>query len=202
MNSKNSTTWASYDSDSNKYFDDYSKLYFSNIHRQFIKFLPIQTDAKILDVGSGSGRDALSLARRGYQVTAVEPSEKMLTLAQKKNNHKNITWINDCLPNLLALNNNTYDFVLMSAVWMHIPPDEREISIKRMSDLLKPGKHLAITLRIGTPDTKRIMYPVCIEDILKKSSKFNLIPIYISRETKDSLSRKEILWKKIVFEKQ
>lgn len=202
MNSKNSTTWASYDSDSNKYFDDYSKLYFSNIHRQFIKFLPIQTDAKILDVGCGSGRDALSLARRGYQVTAVEPSYKMLTLAQKKNNHKNITWINDCLPNLFALNNNTYDFILMSAVWMHIPPDERETSIKRISDLLKTGKHLAVTLRIGTPDTKRIMYPISIQELLKQSNIFNLKPIYISRETKDSLCRKEIIWKKIVFLKE
>ncbi|AYF50976.1 class I SAM-dependent methyltransferase [Pseudomonas fluorescens] len=202
MISKNSTTWASYDSESTKYFDDYSKLYFSNVHRQLIKFLPTNTDAKVLDIGCGSGRDALSLARRGYQVTAVEPSNKMLALAQKKNNHQNITWINDCLPSLLALNNNTYDFVLMSAVWMHIAPYEREISLKRIGDLLKEGKRLAITLRIGTPDTTRIMYPVSVEELLRQSDKFNLKPIYISRETKDSLSRKEITWKKIVFEKE
>ncbi len=202
MISKNSTTWASYDSESTKYFDDYSKLYFSNVHRQLIKFLPTNTEAKVLDIGCGSGRDALSLARRGYRVTAVEPSNKMLALAQKKNNHQNITWINDWLPNLLTLNSNTYDFVLMSAVWMHIAPHEREISLKRIGDLLKVGKHLAITLRIGTPDTTRIMYPVSVEELLKQSDKYNLKPIYISRETKDSLSRKEIIWKKIVFAKE
>lgn len=201
MTSKNSTTWASYDSESTKYFDDYSKLYFSNVHRQFIKFLPKNTDAKVLDIGCGSGRDALSLARRGYQVTAIDPSNKMLALAQAKNNHENILWLNDCLPNLLALNKNAYDFVLMSAVWMHIAPYERELSLKRVSELLKPGKHLAITLRIGTPDTTRVMYPVSAEEILRQSNKAQLNPIYISRETKDSLSRKEIIWKKIVFAK-
>jgi 2-polyprenyl-3-methyl-5-hydroxy-6-metoxy-1,4-benzoquinol methylase len=202
MISKNSTTWASYDSESTKYFDDYSKLYFSNVHRQFIKFLPKNTDAKVLDIGCGSGRDALSLARRGYQVTAIDPSNKMLALAQAKNNHKNILWLNDCLPNLLALNKNTYDFVLMSAVWMHIDPYEREISLKRISDLLKVGSRLAITLRIGAPDTTRMMYPVSAEELFKQSKKTNLKPIYISRETKDSLNRNEVTWKKIVLQKE
>lgn len=202
MISKNSTTWASYDSESTKYFNEYSKLHFSNVHRQFIKFLPKNTDAKILDLGSGSGRDALSLARRGYQVTAIEPSVNMLALAQTKNNHKNIRWLNDCLPNLSALNKNTFDFALVSAVWMHIKPHEREISLKRISDLLKVDGCLAITLRIGKPDTTRMMYPVFAEEILEQSKKIGLKPIYISRETKDSLSRNEVTWKKIVLQKE
>lgn len=202
MISKNSTTWASYDSESTKYFDDYSKLYFSNVHRQFIRFLPKNTDAKILDLGSGSGRDALSLARRGYQVTAIEPSVNMLALAQTKNNHKNIHWLNDCLPNLFTLNKNTFDFALLSAVWMHIKPHERGISLKRISDLLKVDGRLAITLRIGAPDTTRMMYPVSAEELLEQSKKTNLKPIYISRETKDSLNRNEVTWKKIVLQKE
>jgi len=202
MISKNSTTWASYDSESTKYFDDYSKLYFSNVHRQFIRFLPKNTDAKILDLGSGSGRDALSLARRGYQVTAIEPSINMLALAQTKNNHKNIHWLNDCLPNLFTLNKNTFDFALLSAVWMHIKPHERGISLKRISDLLKVDGRLAITLRIGAPDTTRMMYPVSAEELLEQSKKTNLKPIYISRETKDSLNRNEVTWKKIVLQKE
>lgn len=202
MISKNSTTWASYDSESAKYFDDYSKLFFSNVHRQFVKFLPKNTDAKVLDIGCGSGRDALSLARRGYQVTAVEPSFKMLALAQAKNNHENIGWVNDHLPNLSKLDNETYDFVLMSAVWMHIAPGERETSLKRISDLLKKGRHLAITLRLGAPDTTRVMYPASAEELIKQSSNVRLKPIYTSRVTKDSLKRKEVIWKKIVFIKE
>ncbi|MHC3824060.1 class I SAM-dependent methyltransferase [Pseudomonas sp. G3-19] len=202
MISKNSTTWASYDSESSKYFDDYNKLFFSNVHRQFIKFLPENTDAKILDLGSGSGRDALSLARRGYQVTAIEPSVNMLALARKKNSHKNIRWVNDCLPNLFSLNQNTFDFVLLSAVWMHIKPDEREIALKRISDLLKDGGRLAITLRIGPPDTTRMMYPVSEAEIFEKSKKTNLGPIFTSRVTKDSLNRDEITWRKIVLQKK
>ncbi|PYD84407.1 hypothetical protein DNF23_54720, partial [Pseudomonas syringae pv. pisi] len=189
MTLKNSTPWASYDAESVKYFDIYSKLYFSNIHRQFIRFLPESTNAKVLDIGSGSGRDALSLARRGYQVTAVEPSEKMLTLAKTKNNHKNITWLTDCLPDLSSLNNNTYDFVLMSAIWMHIKPHERKSSLKRISSLLKEGSYLAITLRIGTPDLSRMMYPVSEEEFLTRSFETSLGPIYISKEIKDSLNR-------------
>ncbi|KPW44789.1 hypothetical protein ALO95_102041 [Pseudomonas syringae pv. antirrhini] len=201
MTLKNSASWASYDSESIKYFDTYSKLYFSNIHRQFIRFLPESPNAKVLDIGSGSGRDALSLARRGYQVTAVEPSEKMLDLAKTKNNHKNIAWLNDCLPDLSSLDKNTYDFVLMSAIWMHIAPHERKSSLKRISSLLKEDSYLAITLRIGKPDLSRTMYSVSEEELLTQSFETNLDPIYISREIKDPLNRNEVTWKKIVLQK-
>jgi len=202
MTSKNSTTWASYDFESAKYFENYSKLYFSNVHRQFIKFLPKSANAKILDIGCGSGRDALSLARRGYQLTAVEPSTKMLELAKAKNNHKNIRWLNDSLPHLSVLHENTYDFILLSAVWMHIAPEEREASIKRMSELLNRDGHLAITLRIGAPDPLRMMYPIFTNDLLTQSKKAGLTLVYSSRETKDSLKRDEVKWKKVVLKKE
>lgn len=202
MISKENTTWANYDSESTKYFDDYNRLYFSNIHRQLIQFLPTIASAKILDIGCGSGRDALSLARRGYKVTAVEPSNKMLALAKKNNNHRNIVWVDDSLPHLASLRDNTYDFILMSAVWMHIAPKDRNLSMRRLGDLLKAGQHVAITLRIGAPDPKRIMYPTSIEEIIELSSELSLSPIYISRETKDSMNREEIIWKKIVLQKE
>ena len=45
---------------------------------QYRRFLPLLRErARILDVGSGSGRDACYFQKKGYQVTALEPSKNL-----------------------------------------------------------------------------------------------------------------------------
>ena len=45
---------------------------------QYERFLPLlKSQAGILDVGSGSGRDACYLQKKGYWVTALEPSKNL-----------------------------------------------------------------------------------------------------------------------------
>ncbi len=52
--------------------------FFADMTEQYQKFLPLlRGKAKILDVGSGSGRDACYFQKRGYEVTALEPSENL-----------------------------------------------------------------------------------------------------------------------------
>jgi 2-polyprenyl-3-methyl-5-hydroxy-6-metoxy-1,4-benzoquinol methylase len=201
MTSENATPWASYDHESLKYFESYRGLYFSNIHRQFVKYLPNRINAKVLDIGCGSGRDALSLARRGYLVTAVDPSIKMLDLARLNNSHHNIRWLEDRLPELSKLEKNKYEFVLLSAVWMHVPPHERSAAIFRISDLLENGGHVAVSLRLGKPDPKRMMHPVSLEEILLHASNAGLSAIYCSKKHSDPLNRKEVCWQKVVLKK-
>lgn len=193
--------WSSYDQHSDDFFQTYNKIYFSSVHRPFIRFLPKQAAARVLDIGCGSGRDARALAKRGYTVTAVDPSKEMLRLAEARDAKKIIAWKMDALPQLLSLGNTSFSFILLSAVWMHIPPEQRESSIKRISELLENEGHLAITLRVGKQDESRIMYPISLEELLTLSSRYNLHPVYISRPTKDSLKRTEINWKKIVLKK-
>lgn len=49
-----------------------------DMSEQYRKFLPLlREQARILDVGSGSGRDACYFQKRGYQVTALEPSKNL-----------------------------------------------------------------------------------------------------------------------------
>ena len=49
-----------------------------DMSEQYRKFLPLlREQARILDIGSGSGRDACYFQKRGYQVTALEPSKNL-----------------------------------------------------------------------------------------------------------------------------
>ena len=49
-----------------------------DMSKQYQRFLPLLKEkAKILDVGSGSGRDACYFQKHGYQVTALEPSKNL-----------------------------------------------------------------------------------------------------------------------------
>jgi SAM-dependent methyltransferase len=43
-----------------------------------------RTDRAVLEVGTGTGRIALALARAGHEVTGIDPSESMLVRARKK----------------------------------------------------------------------------------------------------------------------
>ncbi|HCF0264806.1 TPA: class I SAM-dependent methyltransferase [Pseudomonas aeruginosa] len=193
--------WSAYDEESEKYTKAYSKLYFSNIHRKFIEFLPRSPHSKVLDIGCGSGRDALSLARRGYKVTAIDPSTEMLRYAETHNNNSNITWMNDSLPTLEKLKGNKYAFILLSAVWMHTPPHQRKDSLRRISSLLEEGGYAAITLRIGPPDPERVMYTVSTNELLEIARSNSLFPAYRSRPNKDSLKREAVQWEKIVLQR-
>ena len=57
----------------------YAKETFSaDMSEQYNRFLLLLRDqARILDVGSGSGRDACYFQKKGYQVTALEPSKNL-----------------------------------------------------------------------------------------------------------------------------
>jgi protein-L-isoaspartate O-methyltransferase len=198
-----SITWQAYDEASSSFFETYESLKFSRMHRAFLPFLPAK-GAFCLDVGAGSGRDAAALARRGYQVTAVEPSEGLRLLAERRHAKWHITWIDDALPGLstLCAKKQRYQFILLSAVWMHIPPELRAESLRSLGQLLAPGGCIAFTLRLGSGCSDRIMYPVNVNQLIDQAQQFGLHPIYVSRKVRDSLKRGDVVWQKIIFSRQ
>lgn len=197
-----SVAWQAYDEASKHFFETYESVRFSVMHRSFLKFLPPK-GAACLDVGAGSGRDAAALARRGYQVTAVEPSNGLRDLAQKRHDHPRITWVNDALPSLsdVLRAGQHYRFILLSAVWMHIPPAQRLLSLITLEHLLDANGCIAFTLRMGEACQGRVMYPVSVDELLELASRVGLHAIYVSRKTHDSFKRNEVEWRKVVLAK-
>jgi SAM-dependent methyltransferase len=57
--------------------------------------------------------------------------------------------MNDRLPGLEKVHRLgvTFDFILVNAVWMHVPPAARQRAFRKLITLLKPGGRLAISFR-------------------------------------------------------
>jgi len=169
------------------------------VHAALIDLLPAPGKT-VLDVGSGSGRDAAWLASRGYDVIAVEPSDAMRARAMALHKSTRITWLADSLPDLAQVRRLglTFDLILLSAVWMHVPPASRERALRKLATLLAPNGRIAISLRIGAAAPDRMMYEVSRHELSNLAQQFGLRTI---RETDsvDKLKRSGVSWSTVVL---
>ena len=145
----------------------YESVRAEDVHSWILDLFPAKPGA-VLDVGAGSGRDAAWLAGQGYDVVAVEPSAAMLAEARRRHADTTVRWVCDSLPSLAEVYRLglTFDVILLSAVWMHVSPADRQRAFRKLMNLLRPGGLLVFTLRQGTPDPKRSMHPVSAEELV------------------------------------
>jgi SAM-dependent methyltransferase len=79
-------------------FEDYGKKYDNEIFAQgtigecdFIeKEIDYNRSLKILDIGCGTGRHSIELAKRGYDLTGIDLSESLLERAREKSSAQNL----------------------------------------------------------------------------------------------------------------
>lgn len=84
-----------------KFYNKFSKMYNEEVKKRnfkaakfLLKNIKLQKDAKILDLGTGSGLSSLFLARKGYEnITLFDYSKNMLSLAKKRRELKNCNFI-------------------------------------------------------------------------------------------------------------
>lgn len=76
----------------------------------------------MLDVGTGTGRAAILMARGGARVTAVDPSEEMLTIARRRaaDEHLSIQFLTGDA-HRLEFHDRAFDVVASLRVLMHTP---------------------------------------------------------------------------------
>jgi SAM-dependent methyltransferase len=188
-----------YEQHATRLVTQYESLSFEDVHVDLIATLPAP-GSTILDIGAGSGRDAAWLSAKGYDVVAVEPSEAMLTHARAKHTSSRIQWLSDSLPDLAKVRRLglSFDLILLSAVWMHIPPSDRQRALRKLATLLAPKGRIAISLRLGAPDTERAMYEVSLPELAGLAQQFGLRIVHTS-DSQDKLGRSEVSWTNVVL---
>ncbi len=173
--------------------DRYESIQPAHLHRWAGELL-LNTPLRILDIGSGSGRDAAWLASLGHKVTAVEPSRAMRQEAKRRHPDASVKWIEGRLPDLpKSLRNETFDLILLSAVWMHIPEKKRRRAFRKLIGLLNKEGILILTLRNGPEDLERCIYQVSESEIEELARDHGAVIRYRQEQT-DALERANIRW--------
>ena len=188
-----------YDAHAERLAERYDGVSPERVHGWLTDLLPSQR-ATVLDVGAGSGRDAAWLAYKGHDVIAVEPSHGLQTLARERQASPRIQWISDSLPGLKRTFRTglAFDVILVSAVWMHVAPSDRERAFRKLITLLKPGGVLAITLRIGPAEAGRTLHPVSATEIKRLARDHGA---FVEREATadDQLGRRDVRWEQLAI---
>ncbi|NLY65326.1 MAG: class I SAM-dependent methyltransferase [Alcaligenaceae bacterium] len=184
-----------------KFAKDYESVSFEKVHKPVMRFYPLDKPASILDVGAGTGRDAAALAQTGHFVDAVEPTAGMREQGQKLHAGQQINWINDSLPQLHSVvqNGKKYNLILLTAVWMHLTPEERETAMTACKSLLLPQGVMSLSLRHGPVPPDRHMFDIPDEEVIALGKTHGLQLLHHSVHKGDTLGRNDIHWSYVVF---
>ena len=195
-------SWELYNDKADSFFESYVSIKFEDIFHDVYKYIP-SAGSSCLDIGAGSGRDAAALTKMGLSVTAVEPSVGMRLKAMKHHESLPIKWIDDSLPRLGLLQklSLSYDFILMSAVWMHLSSNERQEALLTTYNLLKSKGTMILTLRLGPAEPDRMIYKISTEEALAKAKNVGFEITYINPIKSDGLNRGDVQWQIIVLSK-
>ena len=192
---------AYYDQKADALIERYDALNADDVHRAWASTHLPKEPGFACDIGAGSGRDAKWLAEKGWEVVAVEPSamrEKAAAAA-----HPRVTWLDDALPGLTALRalGRRFDLILLSAVWMHVAPKDRERAFRILSELLNPSGLLVITLRECEDEDENVargFHPTSSDELIGYANQRAVA--FKGRTDADDLVRDHVRWEALVFE--
>lgn len=189
-----------YTKNAEKLTAQYNSVPFEKVHQSWLSEVPDKGVA--LDIGAGSGRDARYLAAKGLTVFAVEPATGIREQARQYTVNENVHWIDDKLPSLDKVFNlqTKFDLILLSAVWMHIAPSDRERCSRKVSSLLKASGKIVISLRHGECSDERTMHPVPADELAAFARKFGLaFRLIDENKRRDVLGRDDVSWQTVIL---
>jgi len=123
---------------------------------------------RALDLAAGEGRNAIWLARRGWQVTAVDFSQVALDKGRRVAGDTPVRWV--CADATTWAEPSAYDLVLLA--YLQLPPPQRRAAVRAAYDSLAAGgtlllvAHDATNLTEGTGGPQDPAVLMTAEDVL------------------------------------
>jgi ubiquinone/menaquinone biosynthesis C-methylase UbiE len=156
-----------YDSVVSKNNPEWAKLLAEKLQR-----LGLKKDAKIIDLGAGTGIASEAFAARGYKnLTLFDRSSAMLVIAKKKSNLSKAKFIVADITKLAL--KEKYDAVISVMLFDDFKPEKKlKETLLVVKNLMKTGSFIAIIT-----DTKENVYPRLFKKIEDGTTKAKLVKI-------------------------
>jgi SAM-dependent methyltransferase len=180
----------------------YERAPFSELHAHILHLIPARPGT-ILDIGSGTGRDAAAFAAMGHRVVAVEPTAKLRTAAMELHPSPRIEWLDDSLPRLenLTASRELFDVVMLTAVWMHLDRQQRGQAMPRVARLLRSGGAVILSLRHGPVPQGRRMFEVSAAETVELAQAEGLTLAFRCESQDGFFKRPDVTWTRLAFSK-
>ncbi|MGH6616712.1 class I SAM-dependent methyltransferase [Sphingomonas sp.] len=181
----------------------YDGLAPESIYEHVIDLFPSR-NAKIVDIGAGTGRDAAWFADKGHDVLAIEPVRELREAGQAVHTATNIRWLDDRLPELGAVvPYGTFDLVTLCAVWQHLTDEDRAIAMPRLATVAASCGVLIMSLRHGPGAVNRRVFPVSSDMTVEMASAcgFRLIRRQDANSVQAGNRAMGVSWTWLAFEK-
>lgn len=122
-------------------FYNYQKMHYKAVIDEAQDELNFSAYKNIIDVGCGTGALSSVLNQRGVVVTGVDPVQRMLSIAAKKQENKAIEFIQASVLERMPFEDKSFDVSIASYVAHGLKEYERKIMYVEMSRITK---HLVI----------------------------------------------------------
>lgn len=109
----------------------------------------LQSKSRILDAGCGAGRDTAYMAGKGFSVTGIDLSQKMLAIA--KCTYPNCTFLTIDIASI-SFPNDSFEGIISSYSLIHIPDEKIPSVLSRFHQILTKGGWLTIFAQQGESD--------------------------------------------------
>jgi SAM-dependent methyltransferase len=191
-----------YADEAEELFRLYESIPAADAHRAVLHLIPA-APANILDIGSGTGRDAAWFASQGHRVVAVEPTDAMRIPAMALHPSPRIEWLDDSLPDLASIlaRDERFDVVMLTAVWMHLDEAQRRRAMPNLASLLAAGGVMIMKVRHGPVPPGRRMFEIPAEQTIELALLQNLRPVLnVRTESSQEQNRlKGVSWTTLAF---
>ena len=180
----------------------YESISFVDAQAPVLQLIP-PAPGRALDIGAGTGRDAAGLVALGYSVLAVEPTEELRRGAMLLHPSPMIEWLDDSLPDLVAVRarKEGFDLVMLTAVWMHLDEAQRQRAMPNVSALVRNGGIVIMSLRHGPIPPGRRMFEVSAEETIALARRSDLF-CTLNRKAEASLRQPGVSWTRLGFQKE